>query len=83
MTLYLDLALVYEARVARDLGWVGGILTNPTLLAQSELPPEETLRALAAAMPGEIFYQLTAPDLESMLAEAWAANVLLGGRAGA
>jgi len=81
MTLYLDSALVYEARVARDLGWVGGILTNPTLLAQSELPPEETLRALAAAMPGEIFYQLTAPDLESMLAEAWAANILLGGRA--
>ena len=27
MTLYLDSALVYEARVSRDLGWVGGILT--------------------------------------------------------
>jgi transaldolase len=80
MAFYLDSALVYEARVARDLGWVAGILTNPTLLAQSELPPEETLRALAAAMPGEIFYQLTAPDLESMLTEAWAASVLLGGR---
>jgi transaldolase len=80
MALFLDSALVYEARVARDLGWVAGITTNPILLAQSELPPEETLRALASAMPGEIFYQLTAPDLESMLTEAWAASVLLGGR---
>ncbi len=78
MAFFVDTALVYEARVARDLGWVRGITTNPTLLAQSELPPEETLRALAAVTPGEIFYQLTAPDLEDMLAEGWAASILLG-----
>ncbi len=77
MAFYLDSALVYEARVARDLGWVRGITTNPILLAQSELPPEETLRALSACTSGEIFYQLTAPDLENMLAEAWVASQLL------
>lgn len=80
MAIYLDSALVYEARVARDLGWVSGITTNPTLLAESELPPEETLRALAAAMPGEIFYQITASTLEDMLTEGWAASILLGSR---
>lgn len=78
MAFYLDSALVYEARVARDLGWVSGITTNPILLAQSEISPEETLRALSTCTRGEIFYQLTAQDLENMHAEAWIANQLLG-----
>ena len=78
MAFYLDSALVYEARVARDLGWVSGITTNPILLVQSEISPEETLRALSTCTRGEIFYQLTAQDLESMHAEAWVANQLLG-----
>jgi transaldolase len=80
MSFLLDSALVYEARVARDLGWVRGITTNPILLAQSELPPEETLRALAATTQGEVFYQIMANDLESMLAEAWIASQLLGSK---
>lgn len=78
MAFYLDSALVYEARVARDMGWVSGITTNPILLAQSEISPEETLRALLACTHGEIFYQLNAQDLEGMHAEAWVASQLLG-----
>jgi transaldolase len=80
MAFLLDSALVYEARVARDLGWVRGITTDPTLLSKSELPPEETLRALAACTQGEVFYHLTANDLENMLAEAWIASQLLGNK---
>lgn len=78
MAIYLDSASVEDARAARKLGWVRGITTNPTLLARSDLPPEETLRALASALPGEVCYQLTAPDLEGMLAEGWAASKILG-----
>jgi transaldolase len=78
MAFYLDSARVEDARVARELGWVRGITTNPTLLGQSELTPEETLRTLASTLPGEICYQLTAPDLEGMLGEGWAASRILG-----
>ena len=59
MALYLDSAIVSEAEIARDLGWVTGITTNPTLLANSDLPPEITLKKLAGIIPGEVFYQLT------------------------
>lgn len=78
MAFYLDSASVEHARAARELGWVRGITTNPTLLAQSDLAPEETLRQLASTLPGEICYQLTASDLESMLVEGRAAKEILG-----
>jgi transaldolase len=71
MALYLDSAIVEEAQIASQLGWVKGITTNPTLLAKSEQPAKETLRSLAAAIPGQVFYQLTAPDLEGMFREGY------------
>jgi transaldolase len=78
MYLFLDSAIISEARQATQLGWVHGVTTNPTLLAQSELPPEETLRQLAAIIDGEVFYQLMAADVDGMLAEGHAALHLLG-----
>ena len=69
MALYLDSAIVEEAQIAAQLGWVTGITTNPTLLAKSEGPVEYTLGSLAALIPGEVFYQLTAPDRDGMLEE--------------
>ena len=78
MSLYLDSALIAEAQFARQLGWVSGITTNPTLLAQSELSPEETLRELASSHHGEVFYQLTAPDLEGKQREAHQIQNILG-----
>ena len=78
MALYLDSALPSDAEIARDLGWVTGITTNPTLLAKSDLPPETTLKQLASIIDGEVFYQLTSPDLTGMLAEARMAHSILG-----
>ena len=78
MALYLDSALISDADIARGLGWVTGITTNPTLLAKSDLPPETTLKQLAAIIDGEVFYQLTAPDLDGMVAEARIAHGFLG-----
>lgn len=48
MTIYLDSALIPEAQAAKELGWVSGITTNPTLLAQSKLPPEDAVAARIA-----------------------------------
>lgn len=69
MTLYLDSAIISEAEIAVQMGWVKGITTNPTLLAKSDRPPAETLKKLASLTTGPVFYQLVAPDLRGMLAE--------------
>ena len=78
MALYLDSALISDAEEAQELGWITGITTNPKLLARSGLPPETTLKRLAALINGEVFYQLTANDLNSMLAEAELVHRILG-----
>lgn len=78
MALYLDSALISDAEEARELGWITGITTNPKLLAKSDLPPETTLKRLAALINGEVFYQLTATDLNNMLAEAELVHRILG-----
>lgn len=76
--IYLDSAIATEAQAAIRLGWVGGITTNPTLLAKSDLSPEETLIQLAQLSPGELYYQLCATDFDSMITEGKKAYDLIG-----
>ena len=76
--IYLDSAILKEAEIAIKYGWVKGITTNPTLLAKSELSPEETLQKLAILSPGELYYQLTATNAETMVKEGRKAYQLIG-----
>ncbi|MDJ0509908.1 MAG: transaldolase family protein [Crocosphaera sp.] len=76
--IYLDSAIISDAKLAIQSGWVKGITTNPTLLAKSELSPEETLQQLAILSPGELYYQLTAKDAETMIAEGRKSYELIG-----
>ncbi len=78
MAIYVDTAIVTEAKLASQFGWVAGITTNPTLLAKSNLSPEVTLKQLAQLIPGEVYYQLTASDFDGMVAEGNAAFELIG-----
>ncbi|MEG4582684.1 transaldolase family protein [Microcoleus sp. MON1_C5] len=78
MAIYVDTAIVAEAARASKFGWIGGITTNPTLLAKSELSPEQTLKQLAQLIPGEVYYQLMASDVDGMVAEGKAAFELIG-----
>ncbi|MGD1809742.1 transaldolase family protein [Dapis sp. BLCC M126] len=78
MVLYLDSAIVTEARVASKFGWISGVTTNPTLLAKSDLSPEATLKELSEIVSGELYYQLTAINFDDMMAEAKAALKLIG-----
>jgi transaldolase len=80
MAIYVDTAIVTEAKLASQFGWVAGITTNPTLLAKSNLSPEVTLKQLAQLIPGELYYQLTASDFDGMVAEGKAAFELIGGQ---
>ncbi|MEG4943576.1 transaldolase family protein [Microcoleus sp. F4-D5] len=78
MGIYLDTAIVAEAKEASKFGWLSGITTNPTLLAKSDLSPDVTLKQLAKLIPGEVYYQLTASDFDGMIAEGKAAFELIG-----
>ncbi|MCD6356579.1 MAG: hypothetical protein J7L66_04755 [Anaerolineaceae bacterium] len=78
MKLFLDSALIKEVRICADWGWVSGVTTNPTLLAKSNFPPEESLRKLKALIKGPIFYQLTEKSVELMKEEAKQAYKILG-----
>lgn len=70
MAIYLDSAKLDEARQARDLGWVYGVTTNPTLMAKAGLTPEVVLKELASLEFHQVYYQLVSQDLDDMLAEA-------------
>ncbi|MEL4898200.1 transaldolase family protein [Crocosphaera sp. Alani8] len=76
--IYLDSAIISEAKIATQYGWVKGITTNPILLAKSDLYPEKTLQELANLSPGELYYQLTATKAEDMIAEGKKAYQLIG-----
>ncbi|WP_036488070.1 transaldolase family protein [Myxosarcina sp. GI1] len=76
--IYLDSAIVEEAKIAVSLGWIKGITTNPTLLAKSDLTPEATLKQLAAICPGELYYQLCATDFDGMVIEGTKAREIIG-----
>lgn len=80
MAIYLDSAIVSEAEAARQMGWVKGITTNPTLLAPSENPPEITLKKLAELTSGPLYYQLIADDFDAMLTEARKASEIIGSK---
>jgi transaldolase len=78
VTLYLDSAITSEAEEASKMGWVKGITTNPTLLAQSNTPPDITLRKLASLTSGPVFYQLMESDFDEMLVEGRKAFEIIG-----
>ncbi|CDN13488.1 MAG: transaldolase [Richelia sp.] len=78
MSIYLDSVIIAEARAAKELGWVKGITTNPTLLGKTDLPVETTLKELAILTTGPVFYQLVSSDFEEMLAEGKKAFEIIG-----
>ncbi|WGV26892.1 transaldolase family protein [Halotia branconii] len=78
MSIYLDSAIAAEAEIARKLGWVKGITTNPTLLSKTNLPVQTTLKKLAELTTGPVFYQLMSSELDEMVAEGRAAFAIIG-----
>jgi len=59
MGLYLDSAKVDEARRAFALGYVSGVTTNPSLMAEVAANPDEVIQELCEISSGPVFYQLT------------------------
>lgn len=74
MSLFLDSAQIEEAREAQEMGYIEGISTNPRQIAQAERPAFDVLADLVDAFEGHVFYQVTAPNLEARIDEAWQAH---------
>jgi transaldolase len=49
-----------EVKDALGLGFVSGVTTNPTIMAQAGASPRTVISAICAATEGPVFYQLTA-----------------------
>ena len=73
MAIYLDSAVHDEVREAMSWGFLAGVTTNPTLLAATGDVSLDVLKPLCQMVPGQVFYQLTAHSLHSMLLQAQAA----------
>ena len=67
MALFLDSALLDEARQAASLGFLAGATTNPSLIAKAGRPAREVISDLCATLTGIVFHQVLAapgPALE-------------------
>ncbi|MGB9593375.1 MAG: transaldolase family protein [Anaerolineae bacterium] len=80
MALYLDSAIVDEARRAWDLGLVVGVTTNPALVARAGRPGLDIVRDLARIGEWEVFHQLTGRTAEALLDEARRATDIAPGQ---
>ncbi len=69
MSLFLDSALVEEARRAANLGFVAGATTNPALMAKAGRPARDVLTELCATLQGIIFHQVREAPGPALAAE--------------
>jgi transaldolase len=84
MELYLDTADIGQIEEAARLGVLGGVTTNPTLLARAGHPDAEiAIKKIAAIVnPGTVSMECISTDADGMIAEGlryagWAPNVLV------
>jgi transaldolase len=64
MAIFVDSARVDEVRRAMGLGYVRGVTTNPTLMAQVDGNPRDVIERLCGIGSGPVFYQLTGATIE-------------------
>lgn len=69
MKFFVDTADVAEIRSLSETGFVDGVTTNPTLVAQSGRRFEEAIAEICSIIPGPVSAEVTATDLEGMLKE--------------
>jgi transaldolase len=69
MKFFVDTADVEEIRSLAETGFVDGVTTNPTLVAQSGRRFEEAIAEICSIIPGPVSAEVTATDLEGMLKE--------------
>jgi transaldolase len=69
MKFFVDTAEVSDIRSLAEAGLVDGVTTNPSLIAKSGRRMAEVIAEICAITPGPVSAEVTAVDLEGMLAE--------------
>jgi transaldolase len=69
MKFFVDTADVGEIRSLAEAGLVDGVTTNPSLVAKTGRRMAEVIAEICAITPGPVSAEVTATDLEGMLAE--------------
>lgn len=71
MSIFLDSAQLDDVKRAMQLGFVGGVTTNPSHIARTGRPGLDVLHDLLDLTDGPVFYQVTAATVEERYAQAW------------
>lgn len=69
MKIFLDSADIGEIKAHQDSGFVDGVTTNPSLIAQSGRNIIDTIAEICEMVPGPVSAEVTATDFETMLSE--------------
>ena len=69
MKFFIDTADLREIRDLAATGLVDGVTTNPSLVAKTGRNFLEVVREICAVVPGPVSAEVTATDVETMLAE--------------
>jgi transaldolase len=69
MKIFLDSADIDEIKAHQDSGFVDGVTTNPSLIAQSGRNIIDTIAEICELVPGPVSAEVTATDFETMLSE--------------
>ena len=67
MKLFLDTASIEEIRTANRWGVLGGVTTNPSLLARERADPEVVWKEILAEVAGDVSLEVTALDADGMI----------------
>ena len=67
---FLDTGLIEEIKVAREWGFVDGITTNPSLIAQSGRSQQDVIKDISEIIDGPISAEVISTDKLGMLKEA-------------
>ncbi len=69
MKIFLDSADIGEIKAHQDSGFVDGVTTNPSLIAQSGRNIIDTIAEICELVPGPVSAEVAATDFETMLSE--------------
>lgn len=70
MKFFIDTADVKEIRAANEMGCVDGVTTNPSLIAKTGRPFEETIKEICSIVDGPISAEVVGLTAPEMLTEA-------------
>jgi transaldolase len=76
MELYLDTADVAEIRELAAWGVLGGVTTNPSLMAKAGRSPREVIAEITALVPGPISAEVISTETAGMIEEGRALSAI-------